>query len=107
MMITEISGFTRINTSLTAQNFGKKKSDITDYKLVEDTIEEIEKKLALESQHLKNMHVQAQFGSNGDCTNLEEICTEITNKIEKLKTRLEKYTRMKNKLEEKLGLTTK
>ena len=107
MIISRISvnPYTRMNTTSQVQNFGKKKSDITDYKFVEDTIEEIEKNMAAENQHLKN--IQTQFDDAGNPAYLESIRTDITNKIEKLKTRLEKYTKLKNNLEEKLGLAAK
>ncbi len=104
MIVTGIRTYTPIRQ---VQNFGKKKSDVDDYKTAENTIKEIKQELA----ELDRKIMAANNGINSDkvtndyCTKLKNITLpELETQKKETQIRLAKWEKIKTMLENKLNI---
>ena len=94
MMITGIKPYSPIRR---AQSFGKKKSDVSDYKLAEDTIKDIKNQIVVIDKKIAS--IKDHYFENP-----QKVIDDLQNAKSELKTRLTKWEKILSDLEKKLGI---
>ena len=98
MQVTGIKPYTPIRQT---ESFGKKKSDVDDYKTAEDTIRQINKEIDVTKNKIKAL--QKEYNTTPP-KNIQNMISELQKELEKANERLTKWQKIKTIIEKKLDI---